>query len=156
MDEIAISLTYNKTDETIHKALAESFTKHPHNFQIEEQTLIISALLDDGISFDKNISLSLIALNKIIPFLELGQRYDEACASAGYNHSAQQSQRSIKLPTIQALGLDQELTNPVVIRAISQVRKVINAIIAIYGSPYQINTELARDIGKTAQQRNEI
>ncbi|MBX9597391.1 MAG: type II CRISPR RNA-guided endonuclease Cas9 [Burkholderiales bacterium] len=156
IDEIAISLTYNKTDETISAALAKSFTKHPHNFQIEEQTLIISALLDDGISFDKNISLSLLALYKIIPFLELGQRYDEACASAGYNHSAQQSQRNIKLPTIQALGLDQELTNPVVIRAISQVRKVINAIIAIYGSPYQINIELARDIGKTAQQRNEI
>lgn len=156
IDEIAIALTYNKTDETIHKALAESFSKHPHNFMAEEQALIINALISDGISFDKNISLSLIALYKITPLLELGQRYDEACASAGYNHSAQQSQRNIKLPTIQALGLDQELTNPVVIRAISQVRKVINAIIATYGSPYQINIELARDIGKSAQQRNEI
>lgn len=156
MDEIAIALTYNKTDETIHKALSESFNKHPHNFQIEERNLIINALINDGISFDKNISLSLVALYKILPFLESGQRYDEACTSAGYNHSAQHSQRNIKLPTIQALGLDQELTNPVVIRAISQVRKVINAVIAIYGSPYQINIELARDIGKTAQQRNEI
>lgn len=42
-----------------------------------------------------------------------------------------------------------------VIRAISQVRKVINAVIDKYGVPYQINIELARDVGKSVKQRNE-
>ena len=156
LDEISIALTYNKTDETIEKALEKCFSDIKNNFDNNEQHSIISAIIGDGISFDKNISLSLKALYQIIPHLENGQRYDQACELAGYHHSLQSSSRSLKLPSIQALGLDQELTNTVVTRAISQVRKVINALVDTYGSPYQINIELARDIGKSAQQRNEI
>lgn len=156
LDTIAVELTYNKTDETIKTALEKCFAKQKNNFDSNSQQAIISAILEDGVSFDKNISLSLKALHKIIPHLENGQRYDEACESAGYHHSQKKKNANPKLPSIQALGLDSELTNPVVIRAISQVRKVINAVIDNYGSPYQINIELARDIGKSVDQRNEI
>lgn len=156
LDTIAVELTYNKTDETIKTALEKCFAKQKNNFDSNSQQAIISAILEEGISFDKNISLSLKALHKIIPHLENGQRYDEACESAGYHHSQKKKNANPKLPSIQALGLDSELTNPVVIRAISQVRKVINAVIDNYGSPYQINIELARDIGKSVDQRNEI
>lgn len=156
IDKIAVALTYNKTDETIKTALEKCFTKQKNNFDKNSQQEIISAILEDGVSFDKNISLSLKALDKIIPHLENGQRYDEACEAAGYHHSQKKKNANPKLPSIQALGLDNELTNPVVIRAISQVRKVINAVIDNYGSPYQINIELARDIGKSVDQRNEI
>ncbi len=156
LDTIAVALTYNKTDETIETALEKCFSTQQNNFDSNSQQAIISAILEEGISFDKNISLSLKALSKIIPHLENGQRYDEACESAGYHHSQKKKNANLKLPSIQALGLDSELTNPVVIRAISQVRKVINAVIDNYGSPYQINIELARDIGKSVIQRNEI
>lgn len=156
LDEIAIVLTYNKTDDTIKEALHKCFKSCSHNFLHSEVIQIISALIENGVSFEKNINLSLKALYKIIPHLKSALQYDKACSVAGYNHSAKITQRSLKLKTIQEIGLDNELTNPVVIRAISQVRKVINAIIHIYGAPYQINIELARDLGKTAQQRNEI
>lgn len=156
LDTIAVELTYNKTDEAIQTALEKYFAKQKNNFDTDSQQAIISAILKDGVSFDKNISLSLKALHKIIPHLENGQRYDEACKSVWGHHSQRNQQPNPKLPSIQALGLDNELTNPVVIRAISQVRKVINAVIDNYGSPYQINIELARDIGKSVDQRNEI
>ncbi|RTL11235.1 MAG: type II CRISPR RNA-guided endonuclease Cas9 [Neisseriaceae bacterium] len=156
LDTIAVELTYNKTDEAIQTALEKCFAKQKNNFDTDSQQAIISAILKDGVSFDKNISLSLKALHKIIPHLENGQRYDEACKSVWGHHSQRNQQPNPKLPSIQALGLDNELTNPVVIRAISQVRKVINAVIDNYGSPYQINIELARDIGKSVDQRNEI
>jgi CRISPR-associated endonuclease Csn1 len=39
------------------------------------------------LSFDKFSNLSLKALYRIVPFMEQGQRYDEACVSAGYHHS---------------------------------------------------------------------
>lgn len=158
-DAIATELTYNKTDDTIKSKLLEIFSNtahYPHHFTLEEQQQIIHALIEDGVGFDKNISLSLKALYKIIPYLEDANSYDKACELAGYNHSYKDNMRHKKLPSIQSLGLDQELTNPVVIRAISQLRKVINAIIDIYGSPYQINIELARDIGRSPMQRNEI
>lgn len=156
LDQIAIDLTYNKTDDKIFDALQKTFVEYTNSFNGKEQQQIINAIIDNGIGFDKNINLSLKVLYKIIPYLEDGLRYDESCKEAGYNHSASESNKFIKLPSIQSLGLDQELTNPIVTRAISQTRKVINAIIDKYGSPYQINIELARDVGKSAKQRNEI
>lgn len=156
LDQIAIELTYNKTDNKIQESLQRIFAQHINTFTIEEHQHIINAIIDNGVGFDKNISLSLKVLYKITPYLENGLRYDEACKEAGYDHSRSQNSKHFKLPSIQALGLDQELTNPVVTRAITQTRKVINAIIDKYGSPYQINIELARDVGKSAKQRNEI
>ena len=46
---------------------------------------MIDALLD--IRFDKFHALSLKALRKIVPHMETGLRYDEACELAGYHHS---------------------------------------------------------------------
>lgn len=156
LDKLAVNLTYSKTDDKIRDSLQATLTQYANNFTNAEQQQIINIIVDTGIGFDKNISLSLNVLYKIIPYLEIGLRYDEACKEAGYNHSAIDNNKHFKLPSIQSIGLDQELTNPVVTRAISQTRKVINAIIDKYGSPYQINIELARDVGKSAKQRNEI
>src|SRR5699024_5672858 len=46
--------------------------------------------------------------------------------------------------------------NPVVIRSLSQTRKVINAIIKRYGSPANIFIEMARDMGRHYTERREI
>lgn len=156
LDRVGSILTYNKTDEKIRQSLNSAFKQIKNHLSSDEQQSIVDTIIDNGIGFDKNINLSLKVLYKLIPYLGSGLRYDEACSQVGYNHSASENNRHLKLPSIQSLGLEQELTNPVVIRAISQSRKVINAIIDKYGSPYQINIELARDVGKSARQRNEI
>ncbi len=98
--------------------------------------------------------LSICAIDKMLPYLEQGQRYDEAAASAGYHHSQTQPQAD----TRQSLPAPDPNTvrNPIVLRALNQARRLINAIIKQYGYPQTIRIELARDIAKSRKDRNDI
>ena len=49
-----------------------------------------------------------------------------------------------------------EMYNPVVNRALSQSRKLINAVIEEYGMPTMIRVELARDLGRGREERCKI
>lgn len=141
LDAIATALTWYKSDEKIREVLA-----------VEN---LAPALLDAVLvlSFDKAVALSLKALRNINPFLAQGLRYDEACTSAGYNHSAPSAAQPQKfLPIIDV----NEVRNPVVLRALTQARKVINAMIRHYGSPAQINVELSRDLSQPYNERKDI
>src|SRR5699024_5167133 len=90
---------------------------------------------------------------KIIPFLEEGYLYHEACEKAGYDFNQKVGQNKEKLlPVIPV----QEIMNPVVIRSLSQTRKVINSIIKRYGSPTEIYIEMAREMGRHYNERKEI
>ena len=99
--------------------------------------------------------LSLKALRKIIPFLEQGMDYDKACDAAGYNYRAHNREKSMYLPaTAEEL---QDITNPVVRRAVAQTIKVVNAIIREQGeSPLYINIELAREMAKGFKERAKL
>ena len=59
-----------------------------------------------------------------------------------------------KLPPISEIK--GEILNPVVLRAVSQTRKVINAIIDKYGSPMAIYIETARELSKSFDERRKI
>lgn len=112
---------------------------------------LINELLN--LSFSKFGHLSLKALNKIIPYLEEGLLYHEACEKAGYNFNQKVGKEKQKLlPVIPA----NDIANPVVIRSLSQTRKVLNAIIKRYGSPSAIYIEMAREMGRHYNERREI
>ncbi len=98
--------------------------------------------------------LSVCAIDRMLPYLKQGQRYDEAAASAGYHHS----QTRPKTDTRQSLPAPDPDTirNPVVLRALNQARRLINAIIREYGYPQTIRIELARDIAKSKKERDKI
>lgn len=99
--------------------------------------------------------LSLKALRKIIPFLEQGMSYDKACEAAGYNFRAHNKEKSMYLPA-KAEEL-QDITNPVVRRAVAQTIKVVNAIIREQGeSPIYVNIELAREMAKDFKERAKL
>jgi len=51
---------------------------------------------------------------------------------------------------------DEAITNPVVKRAVNQTRLLINKLISEYGKPSQINIELARELGKSFEDRKAI
>lgn len=80
-------------------------------------------------------------------------RYDEAIAKVGYK-----KEESKKAKFLRALNKDEmnELTNPVVKRAIAQTRKVINALIRSYGQFDKVHIELTRGIKKSHKDRNDI
>ena len=52
--------------------------------------------------------------------------------------------------------LEDNVLNPVVLRAVTQTRKVINNIIDKYGSPTAIYIETARDLAKSYDERFKI
>lgn len=109
-------------------------------------------------SFSKTGNLSIKALNKIIPYLEQGMLYNEACSAAGYNFKADETSKRMYLPANAKDAPElEEIRNPVVRRAVSQTIKVINAIIREYGeSPTFVNIEIARELAKSFKERNKI
>ncbi|WP_324779123.1 type II CRISPR RNA-guided endonuclease Cas9 [Thiobacillus sedimenti] len=121
------------------------------------------------IRFDKFSNLSLKALRLIVPHMEAGMRYDEACEAAGYHHSqlfktGEGEERY--LPPFYSgrdkhgrMLFNDELDiprNPVVLRALNQARKVMNALIRKYGSPASVHIEMARDLSKPFDDRRDI
>lgn len=109
-----------------------------------------------SVSFSGFGHLSVEACSRIIPYLEKGMNYSDACTAAGMDFKAHSKDgRQMYLPP-----LDEdchEITSPVVRRAISQTIKVVNAIIRRYGeSPVYINIELARELSKDFAERNKL
>lgn len=140
-DEIGTAFSLFKTDEDITGRLKDRV-----------QPEILEALLKH-ISFDKFVQISLKALRRIVPLMEQGKRYDEACAEIYEDHYGKKNtEEEIYLPPIPA----DEIRNPVVLRALSQARKVINAVVRRYGSLARIHIETAREVGKSFKDRKEI
>lgn len=109
----------------------------------------------ETLSFSKFGHISVKACDKLIPFLEKGMKYDEACAAAGYDFKAHSGRERTQLlhPTPDDLA---DITSPVVRRAVAQTVKVLNAIIRERGcSPTFINLELAREMAQDFTERNQ-
>ena len=109
----------------------------------------------ETLSFSKFGHISVKACDKLIPFLEKGMKYDEACAAAGYDFKAHSGRERTQLlhPTPDDLA---DITSPVVRRAVAQTVKVLNAIIRERGcSPSFINLELAREMAQDFTERNQ-
>ena len=109
----------------------------------------------ETLSFSKFGHISVKACDKLIPFLEKGMKYDEACAAAGYDFKVHSGRERTQLlhPTPDDLA---DITSPVVRRAVAQTVKVLNAIIRERGcSPTFINLELAREMAQDFTERNQ-
>ncbi len=110
----------------------------------------LAALLagvEDGRSFSgfKGAGhVSAMACRAILPHLRQGLVYSEACARAGYDHAV----RPIT-------GID-DINNPVAKKALSEALKQVKAIVQKHGLPGAIHVELARDVGKSKEERDEI
>ncbi len=159
LDQIAWVLTVFKEDDEVRAELRK--------LNLPQADKMVEALLD--IRFDKFHALSLKALRNIVPHMELGLRYDEACEKAGYHHSqlftvGAGTHRYLppfysKRDASGRMIFDQELDiprNPVVLRALNQARKVINALIRHYGPPSEVRIELARDLSRPFDERKKI
>lgn len=101
-------------------------------------------------NFSKTVDLSLTAIGKILPHMEQGLRYDEACKAVYGHHGIVGTKSHDLVPPFE------DIRNPVVNRALAQTRKVINACIRKYGKPENIIIELGREVGKTFEDRKKI
>lgn len=145
LDEIAVILTNNKTEESVTKAVKDS--------ELIDNKYIETILSLPNLKDHMNLSLSLIRkLNKI---LINGITYDKAMEQLGYNHSDllhEEDKRDLLVP----VNINKDLRNQRVIRSLSQTRKVLNAIIKKYGMPYKINIETAGELAKGKKERDRI
>ena len=115
-----------------------------------------------NVAFEQDYgNLSSRAIKKILPFLEQGEKYSDACTLAGYNHSSsltkeQNDERHLK-DKLEILKKN-SLRNPVVEKILNQVINVVNAILEDkeMGRPDEIRIELARELKKNAKQRKKM
>ncbi|MEO6316912.1 MAG: type II CRISPR RNA-guided endonuclease Cas9 [Chitinophagaceae bacterium] len=105
-------------------------------------------------------SLSAKAMRNIFPFIKVN-KYSDACSLAGYNHSSfltkeQNDKRELK-KRLELLPKN-SLRNPVVEKILNQMINVVNAIIddPSLGKPDEIRIELARELKKSAKEREEM
>lgn len=114
----------------------------------DKAQLLRKVSLEDGYG-----SLSLHAINRLLPHLRNGLSYAEARLNE-YPNSNKPRAAQEKLPPVNDWNSD--IRNPAVIRALSEVRKVVNTLIAKYGRPEQIHIELARDLKRSRKDRKKI
>ena len=115
-----------------------------------------------GLSFEPDYGrLSSRAIRKILPHLEEGRRYDEACEEAGYNHSSsipKEENESRQLADKLELLLPNSLRNPIVEKIMNQVINQVNAILVHpeMGRPDEVRIEMSRELKKSADERKEM
>lgn len=105
-------------------------------------------------------SLSTKAIRKIMPYIK-ENKYNEACALAGYNHSSSVTKdENLKRELKEKLDElpKNSLRNPVVEKILNQLVNVVNAIIKdpTLGRPDEIRIELARELKKNAKERAKL
>jgi len=144
-DNIGFVLTANKEDDSVREELKKLGLK----------SSVIDGISNIKQSFAGFGHLSLEALRKITPFILQGETYDKAVVDAGYIFTAKLSGDSNRLPAL-SKEENNQITNPVVKRAISQSIKVVNAIILKYGIPTRLHIECASELAKSFEKRNEI
>ena len=122
----------------------------------EDYARILSAVTFE----DDYSSLSSKAISKILPHLKDGKQYDEAAQWAGYkshSNSETKEERANKVLKDKLEILPKNsLRNPVVEKILNQAIHVVNAVFDEFGKPDEIRLELARELKKSAKEREEL
>ncbi|MBQ0088899.1 MAG: type II CRISPR RNA-guided endonuclease Cas9, partial [Prevotellaceae bacterium] len=105
-------------------------------------------------------NLSAKAIRNILPFMKQGMEYSQACEKAGYHHSKasltkEELDNKMLVDHIDLLPRN-SLRNPVVEKIINQMINVVNSVTETYGKPDEIRIELARELKKNAQEREQL
>lgn len=139
LDRAAAIIAFREAPEGIRKGLEE----------IGFEPLILEALMSgvtegDFAHFKGAAHISAKAARNLLPHLMRGLVYSDACKAAGYDHARRP-----------ATDLD-TIANPIARKALGEALKQAKAIIREYGLPGAIHVELAREVGKSKEERDEI
>ena len=126
-------------------------------FEKEYAAVLANVIFKDAGDYS---SLSTKAIRKILPHLKDGNDYSVACEYAGYRHSKQSLTKEEILNKVLKDRLEllprNSLRNPVVEKILNQMINVVNGIVSEYGKPDEIRIELARELKKSAKEREEL
>ncbi len=94
--------------------------------------------------------ISLKAIRALLPHIMNGDSYADACLKNGLSIGG--IKKAGLLPVIDV----KDIKNPVVLRAVTQCRKVLKAIYSYYGPPLRIHLEMTRDLSRSYDERKKI
>ena len=128
-----------------------------YGFDKEYATLLANIVFKESGDYS---NLSTKAIRKILPHLKDGNDYSVACEYAGYRHSKhsltkEELEQKVLKDKLELLPRN-SLRNPVVEKILNQMINVVNGIIDEYGKPDEIRIELARELKKSAKEREEL
>jgi CRISPR-associated endonuclease Csn1 len=100
------------------------------------------------------LALSKKAVNRLIRHMRKGVSFKEAEKT---EYGAFQTASDVPLESLPPL-LEHinAIRNPVVIRALTELRKIVNAVMAKYGKPDEVHIELVRELKKSKERRMSI
>ena len=169
LDTAMARIAFRETNESIEKGLKET------GLPDDAISLLMDAVKDNAFHFANGAAhISAKACRKIIPGLRAGHVYSDACEEAGYDHTApdaspfvrlrnqlQEASLTEKRKAIIAVLADKEkspINSPVArkaaIEAVKQFVTLCHEHPALSGSlPGQVNIELAREMGKSPEER---
>ena len=129
--------------------------KKTYGIDKESASILASVVFQQDYS-----SVSTKAIRKILPHLKDGLDYSVACEYAGYKHSknslTKEEIENKELKNKLELLPRNSLRNPVVEKILNQMVNVVNAVVDEYGKPDEIRIELARELKKSAREREEM
>ncbi len=139
LDRVAEVLSFREDLDLIRTGLREIGLE---TFVVEH--LIAEAAKGTFKDFTRAAHISALACRNIVPGLREGLSYADACARFGYDHAARA-----------AVSLDQ-INSPVTRKAFGEAIKQIRAVDREYGPFDFVHVELARDVGKSAEERAKL
>ncbi len=139
LDRIAEVLTFREDLDSIRKGLEETSLE-----PLVADQLAKAASEGAFKEFTRAGHISALACRNIIPGLREGIVYSEACERAGYDHTAR-PQTSIH-----------DINSPVTRRAFLEAVKQVKAVAREHGPFDYIHIELARSVGKSAEERAKL
>ncbi|WP_162006842.1 type II CRISPR RNA-guided endonuclease Cas9 [Roseimaritima sediminicola] len=98
-------------------------------------------------------NLSALAIKKLLPAMRDGLAFSEAREQV-YGDSFKAGEAFDRLPPV--VQWNKDIRNPAVMRALTEMRKVVNALIDRYGKPDLIRIELARDLKNSRDGRKRL
>jgi len=137
LDDAMAAIVFHETPETIDAKLA--------GIGLDEA---VRHCLIDNVGMFARLSgaghISACACRRLLPLLEAGLGYPQSCERLGYKHWDMGGSRinSVK--------------NPVVRKVLRECVRQIEVVIATFGKPDEIHLEMARAIGKSAKERDDI
>ncbi|GAO54982.1 MULTISPECIES: type II CRISPR RNA-guided endonuclease Cas9 [unclassified Novosphingobium] len=154
LDQIAHIISFHETADKIGEELRK----------LGLRAAAVDALLEDLAAFSRFKGaghISAKAARALIPHLEAGLRYDQACEAVGYDHAASRWSKREQVADkagfnalVKSMG--DEIANPVARKSLTEGLKQLWAMRNRWGLPDAVHIEIARDVGNSLEKRNEI
>jgi CRISPR-associated endonuclease Csn1 len=127
-----------------------------NNFELSEAQAAVLSRLD--FTRQGYGSKSAKVIRRLLPYLQQGLVYSDACLIAGYNHSNSMTleERGARpLDDLLAVIPKNELRSPIVEKIMNQLIHLVNAILVDprYGRPDEIRIEYGRELQQNAEKR---